>query len=119
MLKVLLNIAIIISLVGQLLMPSFAMSNEMSMPAEMVMTNSQLSPPHQSAMIATDCAGNDNCCLGDTSQCISHCHAIANTFALFSGIELITIRLTSAKASLPLWVSTPSNLSNQNPPPIA
>ncbi|WP_259395280.1 MULTISPECIES: hypothetical protein [unclassified Shewanella] len=100
-------------------MPSFAMSNEMSMPAEMVMSDAQSSPPHQSAMMNTDCDNEPNCCLGDMSQCISHCHAIANTFTFFTGIELISIGLTSTKASLPLWVSTPSNLSSQNPPPIA
>jgi hypothetical protein len=93
-------------------MPSYAMSNEMAMP------DSQSNNPHQSAIIASDCDNNANCCLGDMSQCIHHCHAIASAFALFSGIELITIGLTSAKASLPLWISTPTSLTSPNPPPM-
>ncbi|WP_244212455.1 hypothetical protein [Shewanella livingstonensis] len=100
-------------------MPSFAMSNEMLKSTQMTMSDAQSSSSHQSVMMDTDCDNDPNCCLGDMSQCISHCHAIANTFTLFTAIELITIGLTSAKASLPLWVSTPSNLSSQNPPPIA
>jgi hypothetical protein len=137
MLKVLLNIAIILSLVGQLLMPSFAVSNEMfkssqltisseiAMPTEMVMSDSQSTTSlqkissNQSVIMDTDCDNDANCCLGDMSQCISHCHAIANAFILFSGIELTAILLTSTKVNLPLWVSTPSDLSSQNPPPTA
>jgi hypothetical protein len=116
MLKILLNIAIILSLVGQLFMPSYAMSNEMTM------SGSQSSNLHPSTMIDIDCDNydhNDNCCSDNISQCISHCHAIAHAFMLFSGEELTAIRLTGAQVSLALWVSTPTTLTSQNPPPIA
>jgi hypothetical protein len=126
MLKILLNIAIILSLVGQLFMPSYAMSNgmtnEMTMSTEMTMSGSQSSNLHPSTMIDIDCDNydhNDNCCSDNISQCISHCHAIAHAFMLFSGEEFTAIRLTGAKVSLALWVSTPTTLTSQNPPPIA
>jgi hypothetical protein len=108
----LLNIAMIISLLGQLLVPSFAMSNEMAM------SDMQSSSMHQSTMMQSDCDTNDDCCLNDMSQCISHCHAVANAF-LLSATNLTDALLTSAKVSSPLWTSTPTILVSQNPPPIA
>jgi hypothetical protein len=108
----LLNIAMIISLLGQLLVPSFAMSNEMAM------SDMQSSSMHQSTMMQSDCDTNDDCCLNDMSQCISHCHAVANAF-LLSTTNLTDALLTSAKVSSPLWTSTPTILVSQNPPPIA
>jgi hypothetical protein len=117
MLKVLLNIAIIVSLTGQLLMPSFAVSNEMT---ELDMQSSSV---HQSTMMESDCDShgdsNHSCCIDDISQCISHCHAVANLFVLFLGSDLTATLLTSAKISPPLWISTPVTIASQNPPPIA
>jgi hypothetical protein len=104
----LLNIAMIISLLGQLLVPSFAMSNEMAM------SDMQSSSMHQSTMMQSDCDTNDDCCLNDMSQCISHCHAVANAF-LLSATNLTNALLTSAKVSSPLWTSTPTILVSQNP----
>lgn len=108
----LLNIAMIISLLGQLLVPSFAMSNEMAM------SDMQSNSMHPLTMMQSDCDTNDDCCLNDISQCISHCHAVANTF-LLSATNLTDALLTSVKVNSPLWISTPATLVSQNPPPIA
>ncbi|QDE32007.1 hypothetical protein FH971_14185 [Shewanella polaris] len=113
MIKILLNIAIILALIVQLLVPNTAMSNEMS---ESDMQSISMS---HSIMMDNDCDDTDNCCLDNSSHCISHCHAVANAFVLLSDSNLVNNLFTSSKVNSTLWISTPASLGSQNPPPIA
>ncbi|WP_434939917.1 hypothetical protein ACRWQN_04545 [Shewanella sp. HL-SH8] len=112
MIKILLNLAIILAIIVQLLMPNTVMSNEMS---ESVMQSNSMT---QSLMMDNDCDGTDNCCPEDSSNCISHCHAVANAFVLLPDLNLISTLLSSSKVGSSLWVSTPALIVSQNPPPI-
>ncbi|MBB1364080.1 MULTISPECIES: hypothetical protein [Shewanella] len=113
MTKILLNLAVILALITQLLMPNNAMSSEMS---ESSMQTSSMS---HSVMMDNDCDDTDNCCPEDSSHCISHCHAVANAFVLLSDSNLVNDLFTSSKVNSTLWISTPASLGSQNPPPIA
>lgn len=113
MTKIFLNLAVILALITQLLMPSNAMSSEMS---ESSMQSSSMS---HSVMMGNDCDDIDNCCAEDSSHCINHCHAVANVFVLLSDSNLVNDIFTSSKVDSTLWVSTPALLGSQNPPPIA
>ncbi|MCT8988094.1 hypothetical protein [Shewanella phaeophyticola] len=100
------------TLITQLLVPSNAMSSDMS---ESSMQSNSMS---HSVMMDNDC-DDDNCCAEDSSHCISHCHVVANAFVLLSGSNLINNLFTSSKVDSTLWISTPASLGSQNPPPIA
>jgi len=114
MIKILLNLAVILTLITQLLVPSNAMSSDIS--ASSMQSNSM----SHSVMMDNDCDDdNYNCCAEDSSHCISHCHVVANAFVLLSGSNLINNPFTSSKVDSTLWISTPVSLGSQNPPPIA
>ena len=119
MIKILLNLAVILTLITQLLVPSNAMSSDIS--ASSMQSNSM----SHSVMMDNDCDDNDcdddnyNCCAEDSSHCISHCHVVANAFVLLSGSNLINNPFTSSKVDSTLWISTPVSLGSQNPPPMA